>query len=346
MNDRIWTSRPTVSGGLAALILAITAVMMPAAAADYYAGKSIKLTVGSDAGGGYDTYTRVLSRYIGRHIPGAPSVVVMNMPGAGGLRSVQHIYTKAAKDGTEFANIRSSNMLDSILGLRGAEIDPNRFVWIGSMASDTDICAFWQNSGIRSFDDMLNKPSKVGGTARGAQAFSFPNAINYVLHTKMDIILGYKGTNDRALAMERGELSGMCGLNGSTLISVLQTQLAEGKLIPVVQSGLKPHPGLKNVPLTQSFAKTPEQRQILEAIFAQMDIARAFAAPPETAAEPVKILRQAFLETLKDPAFTQEAEKLKLELDAISGDEVQKIIARMSALPGDLKKKVRDAIGE
>lgn len=347
MNDRTWTPRPATLGGLATLILAITAATtIPAAAADYYAGKSIKLTVGSDAGGGYDTYTRVLSRYIGRHIPGAPSVVVMNMPGAGGLRSVQYLYGIAPKDGTEFANIRSSNMLDSILGLRGEEIDPNKFVWIGSMASDNDVCAFWHTSGIRSFDDMLNKPSKVGGTARGAQAFSFPNAINYVLGTKMDIILGYKGTNDRALAMERGELSGMCGLNGSTLISVLQSQLAEGKLIPVVQSGLKPHPGLKDVPLTQSFAKTPEQRQILEAIFAQMDIARAFAAPPQTAAEPVKILRQAFLDTLKDPAFRQEADKLKLELDPISGEDVQKIIARMSALPGDLKKKVRDAIGE
>lgn len=344
MTDRTWNARPAALAGLAAFILAVSPIA--ASAADYYAGKSIKLTVGSDAGGGYDTYTRVLARFIGKQIPGNPSVVVMNMPGAGGLRSVQYLYTVAAKDGTEFANVRSSNMLDSILGLRGPEIDPNKFVWIGSMASDNDVCAFWHNSGIRTFDDMLNKPSKVGGTARGAQAFSFPNAINYVLNTKMDIILGYKGTNDRALAMERGELSGMCGLNGSTLISVLQQPLSEGKLIPVVQSGLKPHPGLKDVPLTQSFAKTPEQRQILEAIFAQMEIARAFTAPPQTAAEPVKILRQAFMDTLKDAAFKQEAEKLKLELDPISGEDVQKMIAQMSALSGDLKTKVRDAIGE
>lgn len=331
---------------LAALALSPTLPMVPAAAADYYAGKSIKLTVGSDVGGGYDTYTRVLSRHIGRHIPGTPSVVVLNMPGAGGLRSVQYMYTKAAKDGTEFANIRASNMLDSILGLRGAEIDPNKFVWIGSMASDTDVCAFWHTAGVRSFDDILNKPTKLGGTGRGAQAFSFPNSINHVLHTKMDIILGYKGTNDRALAMERGELSGMCGLNGSTMVSVLNQQWREGKLIPVVQSGLKPHPALKDVPLTQSFAKTPEQRRILEAIFTQMDIARAYAAPPDTPEEPTRILRKALLDTLQDPAFKQEAEKLKLELDPLSGEGVQKIIAQMSALSDDLKKKIRNAIGE
>lgn len=347
MKRRNRTASLAILPRLAALIAtAVVVATAPAIAADYYTGKSVKLTVGSDAGGGYDAYSRLLARHMGHHIAGAPSIVVMNMPGAGGLRSVQYLYTKAPKDGTEFANIRSSNMLDSILALRGEEIDPNKYVWIGSMASDTDVCAFWNTSGIRSFDDMLNKPTKIGSTARGAQAFSFPNSINYVLGTKMDIINGYKGTNDRALAMERGELSGMCGLNGSTLISVLQQPLGEGKLIPVVQSGLRPHPLLKDVPLTQSFAKTPEQKQILEAIFAQMEIARAFAAPPETAAEPTRILRTAFLDTLADPKFKQEAEKLKLEVDPMSGEAVQKVIAQMSTLSDDLKKKVRDAIGE
>jgi tripartite-type tricarboxylate transporter receptor subunit TctC len=326
--------------------LGIAAATGPTLAADYYSGKTIKLTVGSDAGGGYDTYTRLLSRHMGRYIAGAPSFVVINMPGAGGLRSVQYLYTKAPKDGTEFANIRSSTMLDSILGLRGEDIDPNKYVWIGSMASDTDVCTFTNTSGIKTFEDMLNKPTKIGSTAHGAQAFSFPNAINSVLGTKMDIINGYKGTNDRALAMERGELHGMCGLNGSTLIAVLQQQLADGKLVPVVQSGLRPHPLLKDVPLTQSFAKTPEQTQVLEAVFAQMDIARAFAAPPATADEAVRILRKSFLDTLADATFKQEAEKLKVEIDPASGEEVQKVIAQMTSLSDDLKKKVRAAIGE
>jgi tripartite-type tricarboxylate transporter receptor subunit TctC len=346
MNQQNWIVGPALRGAAALTVALAMTAAVPSMAADYYAGKSIKLTVGSDAGGGYDTYTRALARHIGRHIPGAPSVVVMNMPGAGGLRSVQYLYTKAAKDGTEFANIRASNMLDSILGLRGEEIDPNKFVWIGSMASDTDVCVFSKASKIRTFDDMRTKPTKIGGTGRGAQAFSFPHAINEVLGTKMDIILGYKGTNDRALAIERGELAGMCGLNGSTLMSVLQQQLAQGQLIPVVQSGMRPHPLLKKVPMTQSFAKTPEQKKILDAIFAQMAIARAYAAPPATAEEPIRILRKSFLETLADPAFLADAKKLRLEIDPDSGEEVQKTIAQMSSLSDDLKKKVRNAVGE
>lgn len=334
------------AAGLMALAVLFAAPLRAVPAADFYAGKSIKLTVGSDAGGGYDTYTRLLARHIGRYLPGSPTVVVHNMPGAGGLRSVQYLYTVAAKDGTEFANLRASNMLDSILGLRGAEIDPTKYVWIGSMASDTDVCAFWRSSGIRSFDDMLTKETKVGGTARGAQAFSFPNSINAVLGTKMTIILGYKGTGDRAMAMERGELHGSCGINGSTLLSVLGQQVRDGKLIPVVQSGLKPHPSLPRVPLTQSFAKTDEQRQVLETIFSQMEIARAYAAPPGTPAEPTRLLRQAFMATMKDADFKQEAQKLKLELDAASGEDVEKIIARLAGISDDLKKKVKAAIGE
>jgi tripartite-type tricarboxylate transporter receptor subunit TctC len=346
MNQPNWIVGPALRGAAVLTVALAIASAAPVWAADYYAGKSIKLTVGSDAGGGYDTYTRALARHIGRHIPGAPSVVVMNMPGAGGLRSVQYLYTKAAKDGTEFANIRASNMLDSILGLRGEEIDPNKFVWIGSMASDTDVCVFSEASKIRTFEDMRTKPTKIGGTGRGAQAFSFPHAINELLGTQMDIILGYKGTNYRSLAIERGELAGMCGLNGSTLMSVLQQPLAQGKLIPVVQSGMRPHPLLKKVPMTQSFAKTPEQKQILDAIFAQMAIARAYAAPPDNAAEATGILRKAFLETLADPAFQQDAKKLRLEIDPDSGEEVQKTIAQMSSLSDDLKKKVRNAVGE
>ena len=326
--------------------LAYSPLINTATAADDFAGKTIKVTVGSNAGGGYDTYARVLARHIGRQIQGTPAVVVVNMPGAGGLRSVRYLYTIAPKDGTEFANIRASTMLDSILGLRGEEIDPTRFVWIGSIASDSDVCAFWHTSGIRSFDDMLNKPTKIAGTARGDQAFSFPNAINSVFKTKMEIILGYQGSNDRALAMERGEVAGMCGLNGSTLSSVLKQQLGEGKIVPVVQSGMRPHPALQDVPLTQSFARTPEQRQILEAIFTQMEIARSFAAPPDTAEHAVRILRKAFMDTIADKTFRDEADKLTLEVSALSGEAVQNIIAGMSALSGDLKVKVRDAIGE
>ncbi len=339
-------SRPRVRalGALAGFGLALTLPVGVAAAEDFYAGKQIKVIIGSDVGGGYDTYGRLLARHIGGFIPGKPSTLVLNMPGAGGLKSVQYTYTVANKNGTEIANIRASNALDSVLGIRGKEIDPSKFAWIGSMAADTDVCVFTKASGVRTFEDMLKKETTVGGTGRGAQAFSFPNSINQVLGTKMKIILGYKGTGDRVLAMERGELSGSCGINGSTFIAVLGRQFKEGTFIPVVQSGLAPNPGLKNVPLTLSYAKG-EEKDVLEGVFSQMQIARPYAAPPGTPADRIAILRKAFDATMKDAAFLAEATKVKVEISPTDGAGTEAIIARMTRMSPDLRKKVRAALG-
>jgi tripartite-type tricarboxylate transporter receptor subunit TctC len=316
-----------------------------ATAANYYSGKNIKLTVGSNPGGGYDAYTRLLGRHMSRIIPSKPKITVLNMPGGGGLKSVRYTYLVAKKDGTEFANIRASNALDSILGIRGKEFDFLKFVWVGSMASDTDVCSFWHTTGITSFNDILTKPTSVAATGKGAQAFTFPNAINNVLGTKMKIILGYKGTGARVLAIEQGEVMGSCGINGSTLMSRLTHLIKDKKLIPVVQSGLKPHPALKHVPLTQSFAKTPEQREILTAIFSQMAIARPYAAPPGTPAKAAKILRTAFDKAMKDAKLLKEAKRLRMEISPTDSAGTQAIIVKLSAMPGGLKKKVRKAVG-
>lgn len=328
---------------LAALLIAWP---WPAVAEDFYAGKTLKIMTSSDAGGGYDLYTRMLARHIVRYIPGTPSTVVQNMSGGGGLRGARYIYQLAAKDGTEFAEIHATSMLDSILGIAGEEIDPTKYVWVGSMASDSDVCSFWKTSGIDSFADMLNKPSIIGATGKGAQAFTFPNAINNVLGTQMKIILGYKGTGDRLLALERGEIAGSCGINGSTLVSVAERQIGDGSLIPIVQSGLTAHPAFLNVPLTQSFAKTDEQRAVLETIFSQMQIARVFAAPPGIPPDRAKILRTAFTAVMKDDALKAEAVKLKVDIIPWTGEEVQNLIARLAGISGDLKQKVKLAIGD
>lgn len=328
--------------------IAALAAFLPgtATAADFYHGKNMKITVGSNTGGGYDTYTRLLSRHMSRLIPGKPKMTVLNMPGGGGLKSVRYAYLVAKKDGTEFANIRASNALDSILGIRGKEFDFLKFVWIGSMASDTDVCSFWHTSGITSFNDILTKPTTVAGTGRGAQSFMFPNAINNVLGTKMKIILGYKGTGDRILALEQGEIMGSCGINGSTLMSRVTQKVKSKQLIPVIQSGLTPHPALKHVPLSQSFGKTPEQREILTAIFSQMAIARPYAAPPGTPAKAAKILRTAFDKAMKDKQLLREATKQRLEISPTNGAGSHAIIAKLAAMPASLKKKVRAAIGQ
>lgn len=332
-----------------AVSFAALAVIFPrgtdAFAAEFYVGKTIDIIVSSDTGGGYDTYSRLLARHLSQHVSGKPSIVVQNMPGGGGLRSAQFVYSVAPKDGTALGNIRASTMLDAALGIRGGEIDPTKYAWVGSMASDTDVCSFWHTAGIRSFDDLTKKEVVVGASGKSAQNYSFTNAINNVLGTKMKIVLGYKGAADRILALERGELQGNCGINGSTLTSSWPQLLAEGKLVPVIQSGLKPYPALPKVPLTQSFAKTDEQKRILNTIFSQMDVARTYAFPPGTAKERVSEISTAFVATIKDPAFLADAKKVKVDIDLRSGDNVKAIMRDMMELPDELKKKVRTAIG-
>ena len=335
--------------GFVPFVIGLSTVALPmspgAAGAEFYAGKTIDIVVSSDTGGGYDTYSRLLARHMSQHVPGHPTMVVQNMPGGGGLRSAQFVYSVAPKDGTSLGNIRSSTMLDAALGIRGGEIDPTKYEWIGSLASDTDVCSFWHTAGVRSFEDLTKKEVVVGASGKSAQNYSFTNAINNILGTKMKIVLGYKGAADRILALERGELQGNCGINGSTITSSWPQLIAEGKLIPVVQSGLKPYPALAKVPLTQSFAKTDEQKRILNTIFSQMDVARTYAFPPGTPKDRVSGITKAFVATTKDPAFLADAKKVKVDIDLRSGDNVNAIMRDMMELSPELKKKVRTAIG-
>ena len=312
---------------MAAIVTLIMGGSCAAEAQESFAGKTLFFLVSSDTGGGYDIYTRLLARHMGRHIKGEPTAVVQNMPGGGGLRVAQYIYSVAEKDGTKIGNLRASNMLDSVLGIRGEEIDPGKFNWLGNMASDTDVCSFWRTSGVTKFEDLFNKEVLVGASGKGAQNYMFASAINNVLGTKMKIILGYKGMGDRIIAMERGELQGNCGMNASSLTSLQGERLKSGDIVPVVQSGVKPYPALKDVPLTKSFAKTDEQRRILSVIFDQMDIARTFALPPGAPAGVVAQFRTAFMDSMKDPQLLADAEKQNLEITPSSGEEVAKIMA-------------------
>jgi tripartite-type tricarboxylate transporter receptor subunit TctC len=301
--------------------------------------------VSDEAGGGYDTSTRLLAPYIQKFIPGKPTIVIQDEPGGGGLRAAQEIYAVVEKDGTKIGSLRASTMLDSVLNIRGGQIDPNKYEWIGNMTSDTDLCTFWYNAGVHSFADLKEKQVLVGASGTGSHGFSFPNAINYVLDTKMKIIPGYKGIADRVVAMEQGELQGNCGLNSSTITRGYPELIAGGKLILLMQSGLHPYPALPNVPLTQSFATTEKQKRILVTIFSQMEIARVLAAPPGTPKERVEILRKALMQALSDPGLIAEAKQLNFDLNQMSGEEVAEIVAQMPNLSTELKAEVRAAVG-
>jgi tripartite-type tricarboxylate transporter receptor subunit TctC len=330
---------------LCAIICTTSLTSQSARAEDFYAGKTVFLLVSSDASGGYDTYTRLLAPYLQKSIPGKPTIVVQNMPGAGGLRVTQYVYSVAEKDGTKVGNVRSANALNSILNLHGGEMDPTQFQWVGNMAGDSIVCVFSDVSKVRSVDDLRARETIVGSTGKGGDNYSMPNTLNYTLATKIKIVLGYKGTNDRILAVERGELDGACGINASSL-SMLADPISAGKLIPIVQAGRKPFYTIENVPMAQSYAKTERERQVMEAVFSTTAIGRTYALPPGTPKDRVDIMRAAFSKAVKDPELIAQATKMKIEIDPMSGEDLQKAVEEIAKLSPDLKKDVIVSLGE
>lgn len=331
----------TVSAIAGSILLA----SQPVQSAEVFEGKTVSLLVSSDPSGGYDTYTRLLAPYLQKYLPGKPTIVVQNMPGAGGLKVTQYMYSVAEKDGTKIGNVRAANAFDSILNLRGNEMDPNRFQWVGNMDGDSLVCDFSDKSGIRSVDDLRKRETIVGSTGKGGDNYSMPNAMNYVLGTKMKIVLGYQGTADRVLATQRGELDGLCGINASSL-STHEDLIKSGKLVTIVQAGDKPFVTIPNVPMADSYARNDRERKILQAVFSTTAIGRTYALPPDTPMDRVGIIRTAFMKAVKDPEIIAQATKMKIEIDPMSGEDLQKYIADMAKLPPELKKDVITSLGE
>lgn len=301
-------------------IVALAVPVEPAGAqsnADFFRGKSINLTIPSDAGGGYDTYVRLLARHYQKHIPGSPNMVPQNVPGGCGLIQANRLFNTEPKDGTAIGLVRASVLYEGVFGNPQAKFDGRKFAWIGNLNADRDTCVFWHTTGINSPKDFYGKDVLVGATGIGAMSFSFPSVYNAVLGTKLKIIMGYKGTPDRILAMERGEIQGACGLTTGTFRATLEKPYKESKLKLVAIAGLSEEPNFPDVPNMINEAKTPEQRQALEFLFAQMEIGRAVPAPPGTPEGRVAILRRGFDATMKDKGFLAEATKLKLDISPI-----------------------------
>jgi len=308
-------------------------------AADFYKAKNVELYIGYSVGGGYDLYARVLARHLGKYIPGNPTVVPKNMEGAGSLRLANWLYNVAPKDGSVFGIIGRGTGFDPLLGHKGAQFDATKFTWIGSANDEVSVCVAWHTSEVKTFQDLLNKELTVGGTGAAADTDQFPRVVNGVLGTKMRIITGYPGGNDVGLAMERGEVKGRCGWSWSSVKSTHQAWLDQKKINILVQLSLEKHPDLPNVPLIVDLAKSEEQKQVLKLIFARQVMGRPFLAPPNLPAERAEVLRKAFMETMKDKDFLADAEKSQLEINAVPGDDVQKLVTEVYATPPDIAGK-------
>jgi tripartite-type tricarboxylate transporter receptor subunit TctC len=334
----------TLARGATALILALGPISVGSAQspADFYRGKSLDLYIGYSAGGGYDVYARALARHMGRFIPGTPTIVPKNMPGAGSLVLANWLYNVAPKDGTAFGMIGRGTGFDPLLGSTKAQFDATKFNWLGSVNDEVSVCVAWHTTGITTLEQVKQRELTVGGSGPAADTDQFPKVLNAVIGTKFKIVTGYPGGNDVDLAMERGEVMGRCGWSWSSVIATHQSWIDDKKINVLVQLSLKKHPDLPNVPLIMDFAKTEQQVQIFKLVFARQPMGRPFLAPPGLPADRVEALRSAFMETLKGREFLAEAERMKLEINPVAGAEVQRIVQDVYQTP----KPVAAAVAE
>jgi tripartite-type tricarboxylate transporter receptor subunit TctC len=311
---------------------------------DFYKGKQVNWILSAGAGGGYSSYAHVFAPYFSAHIPGKPNIVVQNMPGAGGIRAMQYLSTVAPKDGTTIGLVHSSVPFAPLYGIRGANFDPRKMQWIGSINYATGICVSWTASGITKWQDLFDKEFIVGGTGAGSQMETMPAMINKLFGTKIKIVSGYKGGNDVYLAMERGEVHGRCGGLKSSIKSTRPDWFPEKKVSVPIQIALERDPEFPDSPALIEFTKDEKTKQILQLILSPMDMDRPILAPPGTAPDKVAALRKAFHEAMNDPGLIADAKKVSIDLGEVDGDKLAKIIDRAYAMPPDVIKAANDAM--
>src|SRR5918999_269443 len=308
---------------------------------EFYKGKTIRLIVSSEPGGGYDNYARLVARHLGEHIPGKPSVVVQNMPGAGGLNAANNIYNIAPKDGTVIGHVQRNVPFVAIQGQPGPRFDPVKFNWLASLNNEVNVCVAWHTAKVKSVKDALSSELIVGGSGPNDTEVT-PAVLNNILGTKFKIISGYPSSSAVTLAMERGEVEGLCS-SYSSIENRNRNWITEKKVNFIVQNSTKKHPDLPNVPLAIEFAKSEEDRQLMELNDARLIMGRPFLAPPEMPEDRVKALRAAFSAMVKDPNFIEDAKKQSMEITPVSGDEIQALLERVAKTPKAVIDRLTDA---
>ena len=307
----------------------------------FYKGKQIRLIVASGAGGGYDTYSRVLARYMPDHVPGKPAFVVQNMDGAGGLKATNYTYAIAPKDGTAFVSTYNSLTTQPLIDKQGVEYDALKLSWVGSMGKQQQICVTWNTSPIKTIEQTMQKEMSVSATGATGNSATLPKLLNQLIGTKFHVILGYD-TNGQRLAVERMEVDGVCGLSYTTLIASNPDWILNKKVNILLQTGDAPHPAMPDVPLVINLVKKPEDKAIVRLYALPGDIGRPYAAPPDVPADRLTALRRAFDATMKDKEFLAEAEKAHLEIDPLSGEDVTKLLHEAYASPPEAIKRMNE----
>jgi tripartite-type tricarboxylate transporter receptor subunit TctC len=337
----------TLPVGLVAIAVTVTLWGKLACAADYYAGKSIDLLIGAPPGGGYDIYARALARHYGHHIPGQPVIVSKNMPGAGSARAAGFISGIAPKDGTAIAAIMPGAVIGPLLDEKAeALFDPTKVNYLGTANNGTRVCVSRKDSRIKTFDDVLTQKAAFGGVSTNDSTRDYGFLHKRTAGARYDVVTGYSGTAEIALAMERGEIDGACGWDWASFKSQRPDWLRDGKVNVLLQVGLEPNAELTKmgVPSVFKYVKGEDDRKVVELVISQQVFQRSYIAPPGIAAEPLATLRAAFEATMSDREFLDDAEKIRIDISPLSGAKVQELVQKLYTTPKDIVARARQAI--
>jgi tripartite-type tricarboxylate transporter receptor subunit TctC len=333
------------------VVLAICTIAIPARAdsvADFYRGKQISVVVGTSPGNDYDFRGRLIARHMGKHIPGEPTIVPRNMPGAGGVTAANWLATIAPRDGTVTHMIMTNMMAAQAISTHGVQFDTRKFQWLGNTTSTPNVTNSWHTSGVTKIEQTKTRELVIGAPA-GTAGVTYGTVMNALVGTKLKVVTGYPGGNEVNLAMERGEVEGRGSNSWASWKSTKPEWIAEKKIIILVQVGLKRDPDLPDVPLLLELATNDLDRKVLTFLSAETALSRSLVTTADVPAERVTALRRAFDATMKDPAFLAEADKAKMDISAMTGEESQpiadsivntppEVIARAKVVLGDLLK--------
>ena len=310
--------------------------------AEFYRNKPINLIVGYSTGGGYDIYARSFARHLGKHMPGNPKIVVTNMPGAGSLTTVNHLYNVAPKDGSALATFGRGLPMEPMIGAGKTQFDATKLTWIGSISTELSVCAVTQKSKAVTFNDLLTQEVALGGEGAGSDPDTYANLVRSLTGAKIRLVTGYPGGNDMTLAIERGELDGRCGWSWGSVKATRPSWVSgPDKLRVLIQLSVERSDEMKDVPTIYEMAKTAEDKEAVKLIVSRQTIARPFAAPPALPGDRAQALRLGFDATMKDPEFLAEAKTLSLEVDPVSGVQMEKLIQELYRASPDVVARAK-----
>jgi tripartite-type tricarboxylate transporter receptor subunit TctC len=349
MTTAITHGRLTLAGGAAAW-LTVAACALPSGIAhadaveDFYKGRQMTMIISTGAGGGVDLMGRLIARHMVKYIPGQPHVVPKNMPGGGHMRATNFLYSQAPQDGSHLGAIIPSIVMHQMLGGEGVQYDAAKINWIGSSSASNSMLYVWHTKGVKSLEDAMKTEVIIGGTGVGAYTVLYPVLMNNVLGTKFKIVVGYKASDDVDLAMEKGEVDGRAGATFNTLMSGNADWVRDHKIDILVQIGTERDPGFKQVPLLTDFAKTQEQREVLQLFCDEIALGRPLLTTPNVPADRVAALRKAFDATMKDQAFLAEAQKARLDVMPTGGARIQQLVEGMIGTKDSVVARTKAAL--